>query len=79
MAERYADRTTLTDTELLALTLEQLDEDARLYNRAIGSFNTHLKNHRERRDLHGLPYRSPITAFPSFDEAREGERRLRHS
>ena len=59
---------------LLQSALEQLSEDSRLYNQAVGSYNTHLDNHRERRDLYDLPFRSPVSAHEAFDGAMAGER-----
>lgn len=53
--------------------LEQFHEDARLYNRAVGSYNTHLSNHRERRGLHDIPFREPVSAHDDFDAALRGE------
>ena len=58
---------------LIGSAREQLEFDCRLYNEAVGSYNTHLGNHRERRDLFDIPYRRPITAHGSFDEARVGD------
>ena len=59
---------------LLQSALEQLREDSRLYNQAVGSYNTHLDNHRERRDLYDLPFRPPVSAHEAFDGAMAGER-----
>lgn len=73
MDERHADRPSPTAGELLATALAQLAEDAREYNAAIASYNTHLDNHRERRDLHDLPFRERITAHPAFDAALTGD------
>lgn len=53
--------------------LDQLREDCRVYNEAVGSFNTHLDNHRDRRDLHDLPFREPVTAHDAYDDAVAGE------
>lgn len=58
----------------LQLALDQCRQEARLYNEAVGSYNTHLDNHRDRRDLHDIPFRAPITAHDAFDEAIEGDR-----
>ena len=52
---------------------EQFREYCYLYNEAIGSYNTHLDNHRDRRALHDVPFRSPITAHDSFDDAIAGD------
>lgn len=57
----------------LETALSQLREDCRVYNEAIGSYNTHLDNHRDRRDLHELPFRAPVTAYDAFDDALDGE------
>ena len=59
---------------LLQTALDQFQEDCRLYNQAVGSYNTHLDNHRDRRDLHDLPFRAPITAHDAFDDALAGDR-----
>lgn len=53
--------------------LEQIREQALVYNRAVGSYNTHLDNHRDRRNLHDIPFRQPITANDAFDEAIDGD------
>ena len=58
----------------LRSVLEQFRQDCRLYNEAIGSYNTHLDNHRERRELQAIPFRSPVTAADAFDDAVEGDR-----
>lgn len=63
-----------TTRPLLESALEQVREDCRLYNEAVGSYNTHLDNHRDRRDLHDLPFRTPITAHDAFDDASDGDR-----
>lgn len=62
------------DHSLLRSALDQIEEDSRLYNEAVGSYNTHLNNHRDRRDLHDLPYRDPIAAHGAFDDALNGDR-----
>lgn len=59
---------------LFQSALDQFHQDCRLYNAAVGSYNTHLDNHRNRRDLHELPFRNPITAHPGFDDAANGDR-----
>lgn len=58
---------------LLRSALAQFHEDSRLYNEAVGSYNTHLDNHRDRRDLDDLPFRDPITAHDDFDDAIDGD------
>ena len=58
----------------LQSALEQLREDALVYNEAVGSYNRHLDNHRERRDLQDVPFRAPVTGHDAFDPAIEGER-----
>lgn len=40
---------------------EQLRQECLAYNRAVGSFNTHLDNHRDRMDLQDIPFRKPVT------------------
>ncbi len=62
-----------TPGTLLQSALDQFREDCRLYNEAVGSYNTHLDNHRDRRDLHDVPYRTPITAHDAFDDALDGD------
>lgn len=59
---------------LLQSALDQFREECRLYNRAVGSYNTHLDNHRDRRELYDVPFRSPITGFDSFDDVLDGDR-----
>jgi hypothetical protein len=63
-----------TTPSLLASALDQLREDCRLYNEAVGSYNTHLDNHRDRRDLYDIPFRTPVTAHDAFDDAIDGDR-----
>lgn len=53
--------------------LEQLQEDCQLYNEAVGSYNTHLDNHRDRRDLHDLPFRASIAAHDACGAALDGD------
>lgn len=62
-----------TPATLLQSALEQFREETRLYNEAVGSYNTHLHNHRDRRDLHDLPFRDPITAYDAYDAALDGD------
>lgn len=59
---------------LLQSALDQFREECRIYNRAVGSYNTHLTNHPDRRDLHDIPFRSPITSREAFDDAVNGDR-----
>ena len=61
------------DRSVLTVTLAQLREDCRLYNVAVGNYNTHLDNHRDRRDLDALPFRRPITAYESYTDAVDGD------
>lgn len=63
-----ADRDPLFDS-----ALEQFRQACHGYNRAVGSFNTHLDNHRDRRDLYDLSFRTPITAHDAFSDALEGD------
>lgn len=58
---------------LLKSAFSQIEEDSRIYNRAVGSFNTHLKNHRQRRDLHDIPFRSPTSSHDTFEDALIGD------
>ena len=59
---------------LLESALDQFRQDGRLYNEAVASYNTHLDNHRDRRDLHDVPFRAPITAHDAFEDASDGDR-----
>lgn len=59
---------------LLQSALDQLREECRLYNQAIDSYNTHLDNHRDRRDLHDVPFRAPVIAHDAYDDALAGDR-----
>lgn len=58
----------------LTSALDQLREDARVYNEAVGSYNNHLEEHRDERDLQDLPFRDPITAHDAYRDARVGDR-----
>lgn len=60
-------------TLLLQSATAQLEEDSMLYNEAVGSYNTHLDNHRERRDLHDIPFREPIAVMDEFSAATAGD------
>lgn len=70
--DRHA-RDLQTAQPVLISALDQFVEDCRVYNEAVGSYNTHLDNHRDRRDLHDIPFRTPITAHDAFDEACDGK------
>ena len=59
---------------LLESALDQFREDCRVYNEAVGSYNTHLDNHRDRRELYDVPFRRPISAHEAFDDACDGDR-----
>ena len=74
MDERRETQTSSTDRERLELTLAQITEDAHLYDEAVASYNVHLENHRERRDLHDLPLRQPITDDETFQRGLDGDR-----
>lgn len=39
---------------------DQLRLECLAYNKAVGSFNTHLKHHKVQLKLHDLPYREPV-------------------
>jgi hypothetical protein len=58
---------------LLGSALDQFEEECYPYNRAVGSYNTHLDNHRERRSLHDLPFRAPIGTHDGFEGTLAGE------
>lgn len=66
-------RSTSQTGPLLESALDQFNEDCRLYNRALGSYNTHLDNHRDRRDLQDIPFRAPITAHDAFEDTLDGD------
>lgn len=63
-----------TDQIILQSALDQFQEDCHLYNEAVGSYNTHLDNHRDRRDLHDIPFRVPISTNEEFEGAIDGDR-----
>lgn len=58
---------------LLQSAIAQLKEESLLYNEAVGSYNTHLENHRERRDLHDIPFREPIAVMDEFSAVITGD------
>lgn len=58
---------------LLESALEQCREACHLYNEAVGSYNTHLDDHRDRRDLRDVPFREPVTAHEAFEDALDGD------
>lgn len=58
----------------LLTALEQVREDARLYNEAVGSYNNHLQVHRDERDLQDLPFRVPVTSHDAYRDAVVGDR-----
>ena len=60
----------LTETGTDRFVYEQLRQECLAYNRAIGSFNRHLNNHRDRMDLHDLPYRRPVDTPETPSEMR---------
>lgn len=68
------DSSTGTDDPRLRSMLEQVRDDVKLYNLAVGSYNTHLSNHRELRGLHDIPFRTPVSAHDDFDAALSGDR-----
>ena len=74
MDERHETQPSSTDRERLELALAQITEDAHLYDEAVASYNIHLENHRERRDLHDLPLRQPITDDETFQRGIDGDR-----
>lgn len=49
-----------TDSTGSRFVYEQLREECLAYNEAVGSFNRHLDNHRDRMDLQEIPYRLPV-------------------
>lgn len=57
----------------LETALAQIREQALVYNQAVGSYNTHLDNHRDRSGLHDIPFRDPITKHDSYDAALGGD------
>lgn len=62
-----------TPQTILETSLAQLYEDSRVYNEAVASYNSHLDNHRDHRDLQDLPYRRPVSSHDTFDGALEGD------
>ena len=72
-SDRPPSRPTIADPHLQS-AIDQFREECYPYNRAVGSFNTHLDNHRERRSLGDLPFRVPIAAHEGFEGALAGER-----
>lgn len=74
MDEHHGTQTTPTDRELLELALAQITEDAHVFDEAVASYNVHLENHRDRRDLHDLPLRQPITDDELFQVGIDGDR-----
>lgn len=62
------------DGFLIESGIEQLKMDCRLYDEAVESYNTHLRNHRDRRDLHDIPYRQPISDHGAVEDAFAGDR-----
>ena len=74
MDERHETQPSSTDHERFELALAQIVEDAHLYDEAVASYNVHLENHRERRDLHDLPVRQPVTEDETFQEGIDGDR-----
>lgn len=57
---------TQTDPAVAALGYEQLRQECLEYNRAVGSFN----HHRDRMDLHDVPFRQPVSTPESPAEMR---------
>lgn len=57
----------------LRLVLDQFEEDCHPHSKAVESYNTHLENHRDRRDLHALPRREEIVDHDAFTAARHGD------
>lgn len=62
------------DRFLITSAVAQLREDSRAYNAAVGSFNTHLERHRDRRELADIPFREPVSAHDAFEGALSAER-----
>ena len=74
MDERRETQPSSTDHDRFELALAQITEDASLYDEAVASYNVHLENHRERRDLYDLPVRKPITDDETFRRGIDGDR-----
>lgn len=51
--------------------LDQLRLESLAYNKAVGSFNTHLKHHKTQLNLHELPYRKPVSVPADTEEMGE--------
>lgn len=64
---------TAPDDPQLSSGLDQLREDCLLYNEAVGSYNSHLDNHLDRRNLHDIPFRDSITANGACEAALGGD------
>ena len=60
-------------TSLLQSALDQFREEYRLHEEAVESYNEHLDNHRDRRDLHELPAREPVAAHDAYEPALDGD------
>ena len=66
-----------TDDEarfLIETGIEQVKVDCRLYDEAVESYNTHLQNHRDRRNLHDVPFRRPISNHDAFTAVLHGNK-----
>lgn len=73
MEEYHGPRTSTADHNLTAVALGQVAEVAHSYDEAVRSYNEHLENHRERRDLHNIPVRQEMITDETFQEALDGE------
>lgn len=62
--------TSPTDPTAADLGYAQLHEECLAYNQAIGSFNQHLDNHRDRMKLHDIPFRDPVCTPETTGEMR---------
>lgn len=62
-----------TARALVESALDQFAEATRPYNDAVDSYNTHLENHRDHRDLHDIPSRVSITEHDHYEDAVEGD------
>lgn len=74
MNERNRPQASSTDRERLDAALMQIVEAATVYDQAIASYNEHLENHRDRRDLHDLTRRQPVADMERFQSAIDGNR-----
>ena len=74
MDERHGNQTSSSDCERLEIAVAQVVEAGRVYDEAVTSYNTHLENHRGRRNLDELPARQSITDAAMYQQGITGDR-----